>query len=40
MPTPRKGIINAYKEIIPAIFKQAKDKNYYLNVDVPSTNQL
>ena len=38
MPTPRKGIINAYKEIIPAIFKQAKDKNYYLNVDVPSTN--
>ena len=38
MPTPRKGIINAYKEIIPAIFKQAKDKNYYLNVEVPSTN--
>ena len=38
MPTPKKGIINAYKEIIPAIFKQAKDKNYYLNVDVPSTN--
>ena len=38
MPTPRKGIINAYREIIPAIFKQAKDKNYYLNVDVPSTN--
>ena len=38
MPTPRKGVINAYKEIIPAIFKQAKDKNYYLNVKVPSTN--
>ena len=38
MPTPRKGIINAYKEIIPAIFKQAKDKNYYLNVEVQSTN--
>ena len=38
MPTPKKGVIDAYKEIIPAIFKQAKDKNYYLNVDVPSTN--
>ena len=38
MPTPRKGVISAYKEIIPAIFKQAKDKNYYLNVEVPSTN--
>ena len=38
MPTPRKGVINAYKEIIPAIFKQAKDKNYYLSVEVPSTD--
>jgi len=38
MPTPKKGIINAYKEIIPAIFKQAKDKNYYLDVELPSTN--
>ena len=38
MPTPKNGVINAYKEIIPAIFKQAKDKNYYLNVEVPSTN--
>ena len=22
MPSPKKGVINAYKEIIPAIFKQ------------------
>ena len=38
MPPPKKGVINAYKEIIPAIFKQAKDKNYYLDVEVPGTN--
>ena len=38
MPPPKKGVINAYKEIIPAIFRQAKDKNYYLDVEVPSTN--
>ena len=38
MPPPKKGVINAYKEIIPAIFRQAKDKNYYLDVEVPGTN--
>ncbi len=38
MPTPKNGVINAYKEIIPAIFKQAKDKNYYLDVELPNTN--
>ena len=38
MPSPKKGVISAYKEIIPAIFKQAKDKNYFIDVEVPSTN--
>ena len=38
MPSPKKGLISAYKEIIPAIFKQAKDKNYFIDVEVPSTN--
>ena len=38
MPSPKKGVISAYKEIIPAIFKQAKDKNYFVDVNVPSTN--
>ena len=38
MPNPKKGVIDAYKDIIPAIFKQAKDKNYFINVEVPTTN--
>ena len=38
MPTPKKGVIDAYKEIIPTIFKQAKDKNYFINVEVPKSN--
>ena len=38
MPTPAKGLIDAYKSIIPTIFKQAKDKNYFLEVEVPGTN--
>jgi len=28
--------MRAGKAIIPAIFKQAKDKNYFIDVEVPS----
>ena len=28
MPNPKRGVIDAYKSIIPAIFKQSKDKNF------------
>ena len=38
MPKPKKGIFDAYKSIIPAIFKQAKDKNYFIDVETPNTN--
>ena len=38
MPYPKRGVIDAYKSIIPAIFKQAKDKNYFIDVEMPSTN--
>ena len=31
------GIISAYRSIIPAIFKQSKDKNYFIDVKVPDT---
>ena len=37
MPEPHYGIISAYRSIIPAIFKQSKDKNYYIDVKVPDT---
>ncbi len=37
MPEPHNGIISAYRSIIPAIFKQSKDKNYYIDVNVPDT---
>ncbi len=38
MPTPATGVIVAYKTIGPTIFKPAKDKNYFLEVEVPGTN--
>jgi len=38
MPRPKTGVIDAYKSIIPAIFKQAKDINYCIDVHLPSSN--
>ena len=35
MPKARKGLWGSYKEIIPAIVKQAKDPTYILKVDLP-----
>jgi len=36
MPPARKGLWGAYKEIIPALVKQAKDPNYKIPLAVPS----
>ena len=38
MPKPYKGVFRAYKSIIPAILKQSKDKNYFIDVKIPDTN--
>ena len=35
LPPPKKGFIDAYKEIIPAVIKQTKDPNYKINVILP-----
>ena len=35
MPPPRKGLIGAYKEIIPTMFKQAKDPNFKIELSIP-----
>ena len=37
LPKPKKGIFDAYKEIIPTLIKQSKDPHYILNVDLPKT---
>ena len=36
MPPARKGLWGAYKEIIPALIKQAKDQNYKIPLKVPN----
>ena len=34
-PSPKNGLWDAYREIIPAIIKQSKDSNYILEVQLP-----
>jgi len=38
-PKPNIGLFNAYKEIIPTIFKQAKDVKYLIKVNLPEHNK-
>ena len=35
---PQIRCIDAYKEIIPAIFRQSRDKNYFVDIEVPKIN--
>jgi Na+-transporting NADH:ubiquinone oxidoreductase subunit F len=37
MPKPYSGIINAYKEIIPALIRQTKDPSYFVKRELPKT---
>ena len=39
MPKPYNGIFQAYKSSIPAVLKQSKDKNDFIDVELPTTNQ-
>ena len=36
LPKANKGLWDAYSEIIPAIFRQAKDKNYFIDKKIPT----
>ena len=37
LPTPKKSIIDAYREIIPALIRQSKDTSYYIKRELPSS---
>ena len=36
MPPIRKGLLGAYKEIIPALYKQSKNPDYKIELLIPS----
>ena len=35
LPKTNNGLIDAYKEIIPALIKQTQDKTYFIKKDIP-----
>ena len=37
MPVPYSGFLEAYREIIPALFRQVKDPWYYVKRDLPDS---
>jgi Na+-transporting NADH:ubiquinone oxidoreductase subunit F len=39
MPKPYSGIINAYKEIIPTVIRQAKDPAYFVKRELPKKSK-
>ncbi len=41
MPTPYNGLLEAYREIVPALLRQAKDPTYYVQRQLPApTNRM
>jgi fatty acid desaturase len=40
LPKPNYGLVDAYKEIIPAIIKQSKESEYYLKKDLPNLQNV
>ncbi|MEO6053984.1 MAG: NADH:ubiquinone reductase (Na(+)-transporting) subunit F [Chthoniobacterales bacterium] len=40
LPTPYRGILDAYREIIPAVLKQIKDPGYYVKRKLPTPTNL
>ena len=40
LPKSNEGLIDAYKEIIPALVKQSKDEDYFLKKDLPQLQNL
>ncbi len=40
LPRTNEGLIDAYKEIIPAIMKQSKDEDYFLKKEIPQLQNV
>ena len=40
LPKPNNGLIDAYKEIIPALIKQREDESYFIKKDIPQLQNV
>ena len=40
LPKPNNGLIDAYKEIIPALMRQKEDKRYFIKKQLPDPQKV
>ena len=40
LPKPNDGLIDAYKEIIPALIKQKEDTSYFIKKELPEPQNI
>jgi len=40
LPKPNNGLIDAYREIIPALIKQKEDRSYFIKKDIPQLQNV
>ena len=40
LPKPNNGLIDAYREIIPALIKQKEDTSYFIKKDIPQLQNV
>jgi fatty acid desaturase len=40
LPKPNNGLIDAYREIIPAMIKQREDTSYFIKKDIPQLQNV
>ena len=40
LPKPNDGLIDAYREIIPAIIKQKEDNSYFIQKEIPEAQKI
>ena len=40
LPKTNKGLIDAYKEIIPALIRQKEDTRYFIKKELPETQKI
>ena len=40
LPKPNDGLIDAYKEIIPALMKQKEDTSYFIKKELPEPQNI
>jgi fatty acid desaturase len=38
LPAPHRGVIHAYRDILPALWRQRRDLDHFIQTQIPSTS--